>query len=290
MKSALAALATIMLLTASPPAASTTPSPEPPPSPHAIRQAAATLTVMIIISAPGSHNVGSGTFYNLNRRPDEKPDWIILTNAHVTAKSPDGTVEVCWAVRQVCFRERMVHDARPWADAAVIRIGAGNIDAKGRRTLAEAAAVIRDWEVRPSEDRRPAMTVYSGGYPGAGRPRTGRELPAPIVTAGRVTDSGYTWIKNEDEWPVDGRRMIRHNAETAQGSSGGPLITAQGDLIGINTGANLKKPDDGLATSVFQIICGYRIFLEWEQDQERTAAQAWNADRLVQCRPSRTPG
>ena len=87
---------------------------------------------------------------------------------------------------------------------------------------------------------------------------------AGMVTAGVISSLGVVQVRGSQEWlPV-----IRTDARLAPGNSGGPLVNAQGEVIGINTmvmGGDLGVaiPSRQVQTFVDQALTG--IPMEWKQ-------------------------
>jgi S1-C subfamily serine protease len=133
---------------------------------------------------------------------------IILTNLHVVA----GAERVGVVFEDGTEAEADVIGAQPENDLAVIRA----------RTLPDD---LQPATLRSTKDLAPGDEVVAIGFPfGIG----------PSATAGVVSGLGRTYVS------PDGRRslsnLIQFDAAVNPGSSGGPLVTADGEVVGIVTG------------------------------------------------------
>ena len=161
----------------------------------------------------GEQSVGSGVVV--------VDQGTILTNLHVVA----GAQRI-----KVIFADGLESDAaivgvRPEHDLAVLR-----------------AAVIPDDLVaatlRSSADLAPGEPVIAVGFPfGVG----------PSVTAGVVSGLGREFNSPEDERTL--RNLIQFDAAANPGSSGGPLVTLNGEVVGIVT-AVLNPTEQGFFVGV----------------------------------------
>jgi serine protease Do len=143
------------------------------------------------------------------------PDGLILTNAHVVKRRhlevvlPDGQAKAARIV---------AHDAA--GDVAAL-----SIEARGLPTIA----------LGDSRQLRPGDWVTALGHPWG---------VLGAATAGTITGVG----KQLPEMPRSDRDWIAISLHLRPGHSGGPLVDAEGRLIGINT--MMAGPDVGLAVPV----------------------------------------
>ena len=158
--------------------------------------------VTVLAQLEGSASVGTGVIF--------RSDGYILTNYHVLAGGRDCTVALdtgrTYEALYVAGDERN--------DLAVLKVNLTGLP----------AATFGDSDQLVVGDK-----VYAIGNP------LGVEL------RGTLTD-GIVSAINRDVW-VDGRTMnlIQTNAALNSGNSGGPLINAYGQVVGINT---IKKSSD----------------------------------------------
>lgn len=158
------------------------------------------------------HKGGSGTGFFIDAR-------TIVTNKHVVESA---------AGEQVYVGSRLME--RP-IRARVKALSVGATD-KSPGAI-DFALVIIDEEVPNSQilaltrDPQPLETAIAVGFPGSGiqTDRTSA-FPDPIFTSGVVSA-----IQPQES----GARLIVHSADISPGSSGGPLVDACGNVIGINT-------------------------------------------------------
>ena len=133
---------------------------------------------------------------------------IILTNLHVVA----GADRVGVVFEDGTEAEADVIGMQPENDLAVIKA----------RTLPDDLVPAT---LRSTRDLAPGDLVVAVGFPfGIG----------PSATAGVVSGLGRTYVS------ADGKRaltnLIQFDAAANPGSSGGPLVTADGEVVGIVTG------------------------------------------------------
>jgi serine protease Do len=155
------------------------------------------------------------------------PDGLILTNAHeVNSRS----LRVVLSDGQTFPYRVLVHDRA--RDLAAL-----SIDATGLPTIA----------LGDSQSLRPGQWVLALGHP------WGVE---GAVTAGIVAGTGA----HLPEMPLSDREWIAVSLHLRPGHSGGPLVDAQGRLVGINT--IMAGPDVGLAVPVHTVKAFLRQALE----------------------------
>ena len=162
-----------------------------------------------------------------------RQDGIVITNHHVIAghepetvqENPEKTLRWVWRSGIGRHRTLSVHlsDGRsypasvlathPEVDLAILQIDPGSLDA-GARSFPVAA-------VANSHDLKVGQLVFAVGHPW-GQPY--------VVTGGIISALIKATTRQGKEIP-----LIRSDALLAPGNSGGPLVNAAGEVIGINT-------------------------------------------------------
>ena len=155
-------------------------------------------------------NIGSGTIW--------RSDGLIITNAHVVAQGP-----MRWGKRQfeVTLADGQTFPAQIIAQDRSVDLAALSIEAT------DLPSITISEEVRP----QPGEWVFGVGHPWGIK---------GAVTAGSVIDVGPSV-----EGILPNQPLIQVGLHLRPGHSGGPLVDAQGRLVGISTMIN--GPDVGLA-------------------------------------------
>lgn len=144
-------------------------------------------------------------------------DGLILTNAHVVGSH---------AVRVTLSDDRTL-PARLLAHSRSLDLAALAVDAEGLPPI----------ELGNSKNLRPGQWVFAVGHPWGIQ---------GAVTAGVVINTGIP-----PELQASGRALIQVDLPLRPGYSGGPLVDAQGRLVGINT--MMAGPEVGLAVPVQEV-------------------------------------
>ena len=140
-------------------------------------------------------------------------DGLIVTNAHVAQNQP----------LTVSLEDGRTLEARLLALDAALDLAALAVDSRGLPAV----------EIGNSRDLHPGQWVFSLGHPWHVR---------GAAAAGVVIGMGTEWQR------ASARELIAVNLPLRPGNSGGPLLDAQGRLVGINT--MITGPEVGLAVPV----------------------------------------
>lgn len=161
---------------------------------------AAKLSVVQVLS--GGRGIGTGMVWRSNADSSE-----IVTNAHVVAgaerRDKDGICVITADGREMAAT---VTATQPQLDLAMLRVDAGNLP---------AAKVADSTQLRVGE------IVYAIGNPWGN---------VGVVTAGIVSGAGEIAMQGTDRKA----QYIRSDVQLAPGNSGGPLLNADGAVVGIN--------------------------------------------------------
>lgn len=142
------------------------------------------------------------------------PDGLILTNAHVVQRNK---IEVALADGRVLPARLLAHD--PETDLAALTLDGHDLPSI---------------ELGDSRTLRPGQWVMALGHPWG---------VVGAVSAGPVINIGLP-----PELPHLAREFVQAGLQLRPGHSGGPMVDAQGRLIGINT--MITGPEVGLAVPV----------------------------------------
>lgn len=200
------------------PAPTVTPSPTPTPTPTPTATPAPTLADIIENIRPAVVSIGSGVELDVTRVNQiavplgsgfiYDPSGLILTNFHVIVDQEDIRVGV----------------PRPFSGSPII-YEATVIGSDAESDLAVLKIEPRDdnefpfLPLDPVGQIRVGDTVVALGYPAD-------ENFRPSLT---VTQGGVSSVR------TDGRDVVQHQASVNPGNSGGPLVTTDGEITGINT-------------------------------------------------------
>ncbi len=168
--------------------------------------------------------IGTGFFYSTDGR--------ILTNAHVLPEGTNGEVRVTLSDGHRIPATIIGRDV--WGDVAVLQAEGGPFP---------ALELADDVELRVGE---PVLAI--------GSPRNFRNTATSGIVSG--LDRLIPRTVNTDSGPmaIPLRGLIQTDAAVNQGNSGGPLVTADGRVIGINTAVQSNANDIGFALPIADII------------------------------------
>ncbi len=151
----------------------------------------------VVVIQNGGRGVGAGIIW--------RADGGILTNHHVVARNRQADVHVHLHDGRT-FKAK-VSGRHPALDLAMLRVEAKDLP----------AALVGD-----STKLRVGELVFAIGHPLG---------YLGFVTSGIV--SGWGTVKLGDDGPT--ARYIKSNVRLAPGNSGGPLLNAQGEVVGVNS-------------------------------------------------------
>jgi serine protease Do len=167
----------------------------------------------LVVLHNGRQGVGAGIIWGNNHADKHSECTLILTNYHVIAHGRHLRAELEDGAE---YPARLLAQA-PEFDLALLEIDKGDLP----------AALIAD-----SRSLRVGELVLAIGHPWGQR---------SAVTAGLV--SGLSTAQTRD--PEQSIEIIRSDVRLAPGSSGGPLVNANGAVVGINT--MILGGDQGIA-------------------------------------------
>ncbi len=168
--------------------------------------------------------IGTGFFYSEDGR--------ILTNAHVLPEDSSGEVRVTLSDGQRISAQILGRDV--WGDVAVLQVEGGPFP---------ALELAGDAQLRVGE---PVLAI--------GSPRNFRNTATSGIVSG--LDRLIPRTVNTDSGPmaIPLRGLIQTDAAVNQGNSGGPLVTTDGRVIGINTAVQSNANDIGFALPIVDIV------------------------------------
>ena len=174
--------------------------------------------VRIAVPVESGYATGSGFFVN---------DTHIVTNEHVVAGAgPSGELFISFAA----------HDAR----APVTLLSSNpNLDLA---VLAYRGSDSREPLAVSAPDPARGTDVFALGYPGSADIGTVGPTPSSTLTSGILSRQPFG-----ARWGRGGAlisRALQHTAPINPGSSGGPLVNACGQVIGVNTSGALTEIRD----------------------------------------------
>lgn len=180
-----------------------------------------------MLHARAQGGFGSGAV--MIRKENGKAVPYVVTNRHVVLDS--DTVEVAFA-DGTSYRDCEVLYVNPDDDVAVVQLPEGAARAIGYG-LAPSTAKMHERQV-----------VVAAGYPGVGG------APSFQITEGKVSNASFSVPGILDE----GRPLIQHTASIDPGSSGGPLTTEDGSLVGLNVALLRTRQNVNLSVPVESVL------------------------------------
>lgn len=192
----------------------------------AVSQARNGVVRILSVQPDGSANVGSGFAVG----EAGKPSSVFVTNQHVTAGAaavyillddewnaspePETSFQID---AEHSVRCDVVYESGGYPDYAILR---------AERVVTERTAL----SIMPASLAEPGEPIYALGFPGASDQVTNNYNAA--VDAVTVTTGTISRMAHMEETDTD---VIQIDATINHGNSGGPLITEEGYVIGLNT-------------------------------------------------------
>ena len=185
--------------------------------------------VVVVVSSKG---YGTGFFME---DPEREGKWYVVTNAHVVGS--DERVEVIWYSNVPSLIRVRVLGTDQVADLALLDVSPADFDFSELSRITGLEHLLFAGEgVRVSTDVRRGVDVLAVGYPDGG----GQTITKGIVSAESVFQRGMNWIKTD--------------SAVNPGNSGGPLVTTDGGIIGMNTWVRRDLQNVGYALPMSEII------------------------------------
>ena len=187
--------------------------------------------VVVVASSKGH---GTGFFME---DPEREGKWYVVTNAHVVGS--DERVKVIWHSDVPSLTQVRVLGTDQVADLALLDVSPADFDMS--RTPARNITGLEFLSlvgkgVHISTDVRRGVDVLAVGYPDGG----GQTITKGIVSVESVFQRGMNWIKTD--------------SAVNPGNSGGPLVTTDGGIIGMNTWVRRDLQNVGYALPMSEII------------------------------------
>ncbi|WP_079154220.1 S1C family serine protease [Streptomyces subrutilus] len=188
------------------------------PSPRQVYEKAAPATVHVI----GKYGTGTGFVYNAD-------EGLIVTNAHVI----QGEAALKVVIDDGPPVPVRVLGSDPCEDLAVLKLASPKED-------------LKELEFGKSGDVGTADTVMALGYPASLGDTDATQDVAFTSGAVQTSEVGATPLTSLPRYPS----LIQHSATVNPGNSGGPLLNAKGEVVGINT---LGYAEEGVSGQFYAI-------------------------------------
>ncbi|MGP3686868.1 S1C family serine protease [Streptomyces sp. IBSNAI002] len=188
------------------------------PSPKQVYEKAAPATVHVI----GKYGAGTGFIYDAD-------EGLIVTNAHVI----QGEAALKAVIGDGPPVPVRVLGSDPCEDLAVLKLASPQED-------------LKELKFGKSGDVSTADTVMALGYPASLGETDATQNVAFTSGAVQTPEVGTTPLTSLPRYPS----LIQHSATVNPGNSGGPLLNAKGDVVGINT---LGYSEEGVSGQFYAI-------------------------------------
>ena len=199
---------------------------------------------------------GSGSGFVMVRHDGAEDEPVIVTNRHVVQRAENANIRLAdGSVYNNC--EIIYTD--PNNDLAVLAFP------EGMRSV--------PYGLRPAAGSvENLQTVIATGYPALG------DKPNYQMTKGEVSNKSFVM----DEDGESGATYIQHTAAIDPGSSGGPLTSPSGELIGVNTLVAMNRHSAFFAVPASAVVDAVQAALTVKHNR---GAAAWKKQKLVEaCR------
>ena len=192
-----------------------------------------------VVLIHSSKSRGTGFFL---RDPSASSRWYVVTNAHVVER--DQFVEVSWFADLEIVRA-MVLGIDERADVALLDVGPDDFDWSGT-SWDSGVSFIGRWGkgLSVSTDVDRGVEVMAVGYPRGGG---GLSVTEGVISASKVLRGACS----------DGIHLIKTDAALNPGNSGGPLVTQDGRIVGMNTCGATDLENVGYALSMGEILARF---------------------------------
>ncbi len=166
-------------------------------------------SVVRVITVKADDTFGSGTGFVINNGPNVVTNYHVIEGGHRILVADGSTAEED-------LKEAVVKWSSEEKDLAVLQV----TDLEPRPALSLSSA-------EPNKGSQ----VYAIGFPGAADLLTDEVSTESSVTTGSVSRMfDAAWEQNRPLF-----RIVQHSSEINSGNSGGPLVNACGQVVGINT-------------------------------------------------------
>ena len=187
-------------------------------------------TFLIMVKFRGENRLSLGSGVAISR------DGFILTNAHVVTEG-DLDVEQIYV-----FRSFGTEQGKSVPIQAVLMHKEFNPEPKSHSEIMDLALLkvdmkqFKNWDYLPLEatDIEKGEHVFAYGYPGV-----------VLEDFKEISKKAEEVVHTEGRISVINGNVYIHDCTTFYGNSGGPLVTQDGRLVGINTAINLKEEKNG---------------------------------------------
>ena len=213
------------------------------------------------------------------------PDGFLVTNQHVVAEYEKG-------LKANAFRDRLLKEKdiiiepKLWVFFDGQEYEASLVHSDQTYDLAVVATPRKEqpfFRLAKSKEQPRGTDVYALGFPAiASKPMSDNEVAAEIVRSKKSLLVGEKLTPTQLEFSMtkgiisrsiesDNVNWLQHNADINSGNSGGPLVTANGTVVGVNTLAIKATKGHGVFYSftipqVRSILEDHVDFLEEESD------------------------
>ena len=170
-------------------------------------------------------------------RKDRSNNWYVVTNAHVVGSY--RSVNVDWAHEGIPPLSKLqVLGVDDQADLALLSPEPDDFDWRAT-DWPDGSSYLRTYGkgITTSTSARQGTRVLAMGFPEGGG---GRSVTTGVISAERARNNGIDWIKTD--------------AAINPGNSGGPLMTMDGETIGMNTWRRADSENVGYALPVREIL------------------------------------